>query len=165
MRMITTGKFRNKTLRRITIFLPLLTVVLLWGMVFAGQTRIERFTSPSSAFEWYKECARRGDTKGYMECLTAESKKLIGNTPPAENLLKEEYQFLANKKYKVELTEEWAIIIFQENPQTEPPYLLLQEDNQWKIDLKGMSENILFDENKHWYIKGESKVTIKPPGE
>jgi len=163
--MIATNKFINKTWKRMPIALPLLSVVLLRGVIIAGQTRVERFASPSAAFEWYKECARRGDTKGYMECLTAESKKLIENTPPPENLLKEEYQFLADKKYKVELSEEWAIIIFQENPLTEPPYLLLQENDQWKIDLKGMSESIFFDENKHWYIKGKSQVTIKPPEE
>lgn len=155
-------KFRKKFWRRITFTLPLLTVVLLWAVMIAGQTEVERFASPSAAFEWYKDCARRGDTRGYVECLTAESKKLIKSPPPPADLLKEEYQFLAEKKYKVELSEGWAIIIFLDDPQKEPPYLLLQENNQWKIDLVGMSESILFDENQHWYIKGKSEV-IKPP--
>jgi len=162
MRMMVTSKFRDKALRRMAIVLPLLTAVLFWEVITVGQTMVERFASPSAAFEWYKECARRGDTKGYVDCLTAESKKLIENTPPPEDLLKEEYKFLAEKKYNVHYSEEWAIIIFEENPQTEPPYLLRQEDNQWKIDLKGMSENIFFDENQHWYIQGKSQV-IKPP--
>ena len=160
--MMMVIKFRKKCWRRIIIFLPLLTVVLLWGVIIAGQTEVERFASPSAAFEWYKDCARRGDTRGYVECLTAESKELIGSPPPPADLLKEEYKFLSEKKYKVELSEEWAIIIFQDDPQKEPPYLLKQEDNQWKIDLVGMSESILFDENQHWYIKGKSEV-IKPP--
>lgn len=160
---MASSKFINKTWRRITITLPLLAAVLLWGYVVAGQSKVQKsFASPAGAFEWYKECARRGDTKGYMECLTAESKKLIGNIPPPASLLKEEYQFLADKKYNVQLTEEWAIIIFQDNPLTEPPYLLLLEDNQWKIDLKAMSENIFYDENQHWYIRGKGQV-IKPP--
>ena len=157
------GKFYQKSFRWVTIALPLLTMVLLWGVVFAGQTKVQKnFASPAGTFEWYKECARRGDTRGYMECLTAESRKLIGNIPPPASLLKEEYQFLADKKYNVQLTEEWAIIIFQDNPLTEPPYLLLLENNQWKIDLKAMSENIFYDENQHWYIRGKGQV-IKPP--
>ncbi len=160
--MMMVIKFRTKFWQRITFTLPLLTAVLLWAVIVAGQTMVERFASPSAAFEWYKDCARRGDNRGYVECLTAESKELIGSPPPPADLLKEEYQFLAEKKYKVEFSEEWAIIIFLDDPQKEPPYLLKQEDNQWKIDLVGMSESILFDENQNWYLKGKSQV-IKPP--
>ena len=162
--MMMVIKFRKKFWRRITFTLPLLTVVLLWAVMIAGQTEVERFASPSAAFEWYKDCARRGDTRGYVECLTAESKELIGSPPPPADLLKQEYQFLAEKKYKVELSEEWAIIIFLDDTQKEPPYLLKQEDNRWKIDLVGMSESILFDENQHWYIKGKSEVINPPAG-
>ena len=162
--MVIVIKFRKKFWRRIILILPLLTVVLLWRVIIAGQTEVERFASPSAAFEWYKDCARRGDTRGYVECLTAESKELIGSPPPPADLLKQEYQFLAEKKYKVELSEEWAIIIFLDDTQKEPPYLLKQEDNRWKIDLVGMSESILFDENQHWYIKGKSEVINPPAG-
>jgi hypothetical protein len=121
----------------------------------------QKYSTPQKTFEIYKEAAKVGDTNVYLECITQASRDLLASQLPSKDILQQEYQFLKEKEYSVKETEDTAILYFKENTEYEPPYLFIRENNEWKIDLKGMEEKIYFDEDKKWYILGEKQIV--PP--
>ncbi|MCD6452237.1 MAG: hypothetical protein J7L64_07760 [Acidobacteria bacterium] len=123
------------------------------------------FSSPAITFERYKRAIAKGDVEAYLKCLTRESLALLQGNRPPRSLLKKEYKNIAGKEYFIQVKEKMAIVLFKRNTPYEAPYLLLKENNEWKIDLKGMSEKIFFDAEKKWHLLGEEKITVKIPKE
>ena len=142
---------RNTTMKAYHIIGASLILLLLPALCVMGQV----YSSPQKTFEIYKEAAKIGDVKIYLQCITEDSRKMLAGQLPSKEVLQQEYSFLMGKEYAVKETENAAILYFKKNTDYEPPYLFLREKNVWKIDLKAMEEKIFFDENKKWYIVGE----------
>jgi hypothetical protein len=123
------------------------------------------FSSPSVTFERYKRAIEKADIEAYLKCLSRESLALLQGNKPPPDLLEKEYKNLAGKEYYITVKEKTAIVLFKKDTEYEPPYLLIRDNGEWKIDLKGMSEKIFFDAEKKWHILGEEEVTIKTPKE
>jgi hypothetical protein len=135
----------------------LIICLLLCTSIFAiGQ----KYSTPQKTFEIYKEAAKVGDANVYLECITQASRELLADQFPSKDILQQEYQFLKEKEYSVKQTENTAVLYFKENTEYEPPYLFIRENDEWKIDLKGMEEKIYFDKDKKWYILGEKQIVL-----
>lgn len=109
------------------------------------------YSNPRVTFETYKKALAEGDKETYLGCLTKTSQQMFSQRPLQTSLMRREYEDIAQENYKVTIKDETAILEFVPGSEITPPYFFKKEDDQWKIDLKKMSEEIVFDEKNHWH--------------
>lgn len=111
------------------------------------------YSTPENTFEVYKKALFQGNIKTYMECLTDDSKQMLSQRLPQLSIMLREYRDIARINYQVKV--EGLIAVLEFNPASElaPPYLFKKKKDEWKIDLKSMSEEIFFDQENHWHWK------------
>lgn len=126
-----------------------LTFILLAILFMAGWQDIN-YSNPEEVFEVYKKALSEIDIQTYMSCITYDSHQMLKTRPPQAPRMRREYEDISNKTYKVTVDNATAILEFKPQSEIAPPYLFKKEDGKWKIDLKRMSEEIVFDEKNHW---------------
>lgn len=137
---------QNPEMRR-----KLWVVLMVMGALVTMGLRGSDYSSPGATFEVYKQAIAKGDTETYLDCLTKVSQQMFSQRPAQASLMSREYQDIAGKEYKVTIKDETAILEFVPRSEIAPPYLFKKETGKWKIDLKRMSEEIVFDKNNHWH--------------
>lgn len=127
----------------------LIVFIILSALVMIGWQN-SLYSNPESVFEAYKRALNEGDIETYMSCISKGSQQMFSQRPLQISLMKREYQDITQKYYKVTIENETAILEFVPESKIAPPYLFKKEDGEWKIDLKRMSEEIVFDEKNYW---------------
>jgi len=109
------------------------------------------FRTPEATFEAYKEAARDGDMQKYMLCTTKESQHMLASSPSSPVKLKNEFSALKDKQYTVDFKNDTATLLFVPEDPHCPPYFLVNEGGEWKLDLLAMSKKIYFDYDNKWH--------------
>lgn len=125
--------------------------LIMIGVLFMGGWQSGDYSTPEAIFETYKKALAIADTETYLNCVTKSSQDMLSQRHPQPSLMRREYQDIADKDYKVTIKDGTAILEFVPTSKIAPPYLFKKEDGKWKIDLRRMNEEIVFDEKNHWH--------------
>jgi hypothetical protein len=123
--------------------------LLLWQTFALAQT------GPERVFEAYKAALKDGVAGEYLELLTEQSRMMVHPTPGP---MQREYSDLRDLTFRVSLEgPNRAVVSFTPASSKVPPYVLRKERGEWKIDLKTMSEEYVFDHDNNWHRKGAAR--------
>ena len=108
-------------------------------------------STPEAVFAAYKSALQKGDREAYLVLLTVESRAIVNPSPA---LMQREYADIKNLNPYIQIAAfDKAIVSFVPSNSKIPPYVLKKESGQWKVDLKTMSKEYVFNSKNEWYKK------------
>jgi len=124
------------------ILAAILAVILCYAISCAQST-------PEAVFDAYKSALEKGDRDAYFDLITAESRAIVNPSPA---LMLREFAEIKdlNPDVQIEASDK-AVVYFVPSRSKIPPYILKKENGQWKIDLKTMSQEYVFDNKDEWH--------------
>ena len=126
------------------ILVAILALSLCYTVSYAEST-------PEAVFQAYISALQKGDRDTYLDLLTVESRAMVN---PVPFLMQREYMDIKDLNFNVQVEGfDKAVVIFNPASRKIPPYVLRKERGQWKIDLKTMSKDYVFDSKNEWYKK------------
>jgi len=71
---------------------------------------------------------------------------------PSSSLMRREYMDIKSLNASIRLEGfDRAVVTFTPASSKIPPYILRKENGQWKVDLKTMSKEYVFDGSNNWH--------------
>ena len=129
----------------------------------AGFTQDLDLSSPEATFKTYMRACEKVDFSVSDQCYTAEFQRFTKTNQRYlahrhKGQLRNEYNSLRNKQYKIESFGNKAIMRFGPEFKRPAPFYFVIENGQWKIDAMFAFNNIIMDDTTGgWFWKNSHR--------
>lgn len=110
-------------------------------------------TQIKEMFEEYIEALKSYDVEKYRYLISNQSIK-AGEGNPKTFQMKNQYKYVSNNPYSIRFSRnrKEVLLTFKDSRNgTACPYIVIYEDNRWKVDLIQMWKRIRFGTGNKWY--------------
>ena len=123
---------------------------------FASAQNDMDFSSPEATFKTYMNACKALDFTKSDLCYTKEFRKFIkkdkdylAHRHPGQ--LRNEYNYLHGRKYKLEMHGNKAIMRFSPPFKKPAPFYFVKERGKWKIDAMFSFDNVIVEDRQNWH--------------
>jgi hypothetical protein len=145
-----------------TLFITVIFFSIFHLFVVNAQDIQDDYSTPLAAFQTYLRACKNRDFLAVDKCYSEEFNRFTKSNQQYIShrhvgQLDNEYNTCANKSARVDLHGKKAIIRLYPEDKKTPPFFMIKENGQWKIDGMFMFKNIIYDQNDEWFWKDRSK--------